>query len=81
MIALFGIEINWWHGFSDLISITVAYLLALPIGWHRLKGQRAIGLRTYPLVPAVAIGGVAGCLKFQRMVEPGGSFNKLPAEQ
>ena len=49
-IALFGIEVNWWHGFLDLINVTVAYLLALPIGWHRLRAERGIGLRTYPLV-------------------------------
>jgi putative Mg2+ transporter-C (MgtC) family protein len=50
MIALFGIEINWWHGVLDLFLIAFAYLLALPIGWHRLKAQRGFGLRTYPLV-------------------------------
>jgi hypothetical protein len=38
MIALFGIEINWWHGVRDFITIIVAYMLALPIGWHRLRG-------------------------------------------
>jgi hypothetical protein len=50
MIALFGIEINWWHGVRDLITITVAYMLAVPIGWHRLRAERGFGLRTYPLV-------------------------------
>ena len=50
MMALFGIEINWWHGFSDFLTIVVAYLLALPIGWHRVKAERGIGLRAYPLV-------------------------------
>jgi putative Mg2+ transporter-C (MgtC) family protein len=50
MIALFGIEINWWHGVRDFVTIMVAYLLALPIGWHRLRAERGFGLRTYPLV-------------------------------
>ena len=50
MMAIFGIEINWWHGLTDFLTITFAYLLALPIGWHRLKEERGIGLRTYPLV-------------------------------
>lgn len=50
VIALFGIEVNWWHGVLDLVTITFAYLLALPIGWHRLKAERGIGLRTFPLV-------------------------------
>ncbi len=49
-LALFGIQINWWHGVLDFVTITIAYLLALPIGWHRLKAERGIGLRTYPLV-------------------------------
>jgi putative Mg2+ transporter-C (MgtC) family protein len=50
MVALFGIEINWRRGVTDFLTITFAYLLALPIGWHRLRAERGIGLRTYPLV-------------------------------
>jgi putative Mg2+ transporter-C (MgtC) family protein len=50
MVALFGIEIDWWHGFLDFLTILSAYVLALPIGWHRLKAERGFGLRTYPLV-------------------------------
>src|SRR5919198_2799940 len=50
MIGLFGVEINWWHGVQDLITISVAYVLAVPIGWHRLRTERRFGLRTYPLV-------------------------------
>ena len=50
MIALFGIEINWWHGVLDFLTIFLAYVIALPIGWQRLKAQRGFGLRTYPLV-------------------------------
>jgi putative Mg2+ transporter-C (MgtC) family protein len=50
MMALFGIEINWWRGVTDFLTIAFAYLLALPIGWHRLRAERGFGLRTYPLV-------------------------------
>ena len=50
MIGLFGIEVDWWRGVQDLITITVAYMLAVPIGWHRLRAERGFGLRTYPLV-------------------------------
>ena len=50
MIGLFGVEINWWHGVQDLITISVAYVHAVPIGWHRLRAERGFGLRTYPLV-------------------------------
>jgi putative Mg2+ transporter-C (MgtC) family protein len=50
MIGLFGIEIDWWHGIQDFITILVAYMLAVPIGWHRLRAERGFGLPTYPLV-------------------------------
>ena len=39
-----------------LISIGIAYLLALPIGWNREKAERSAGLRTFPLVAAAACG-------------------------
>jgi len=42
MMAIFGIEINWWHGLTDFLTITFAYLLALPIGWNRLREERGI---------------------------------------
>ena len=32
------------------ISIAIAYLLALPIGWNREKAERSAGIRTFPLV-------------------------------
>lgn len=40
-----------------LIALTVAYVLALPIGWNREKAERSAGLRTFPLV-ALAICGI-----------------------
>ncbi|WP_376776069.1 MgtC/SapB family protein [Rhizobium populisoli] len=33
-----------------------AYLLALPIGWDREKGERSAGLRTFPLVAIASCG-------------------------
>ena len=39
-----------------LISIGIAYLLALPIGWNREKAERSAGLRTFPLVAMAACG-------------------------
>ncbi len=33
-----------------LIDLGVAYLLALPIGWERERGDRSAGIRTFPLV-------------------------------
>jgi putative Mg2+ transporter-C (MgtC) family protein len=40
-----------------LVALTIAYLLALPIGWNREKEERSAGLRTFPLV-AIATCGV-----------------------
>ncbi len=37
-------------------ALTVAYLLALPIGWDREKSERSAGLRTFPLVAIAACG-------------------------
>lgn len=45
----------WPH----LIAMLIAYVLALPIGWHREKTERSAGLRTFPLVA------MAGCAFIQ----------------
>jgi len=39
-----------------LIALSVAYLLALPIGWNREKAERSAGLRTFPLVALATCG-------------------------
>ncbi len=39
-----------------LIALTIAYLLALPVGWNREKEERSAGLRTFPLVAVAACG-------------------------
>lgn len=41
---------------SHLISLAVAYLLALPIGWDREKEERSAGIRTFPLVAIASCG-------------------------
>lgn len=46
-----------------LMSIGIAYLLALPIGWNREKAERSAGIRTFPLVA------MASCA-FIQSVEP-----------
>jgi putative Mg2+ transporter-C (MgtC) family protein len=48
-----------WNGedaLSHLIVLSVAYLLALPIGWNRERQERSAGLRTFPLVSIAACG-------------------------
>ena len=41
---------------THLISLAVAYILALPIGWNREREERSAGLRTFPLVAMAACG-------------------------
>jgi len=40
----------------DLIAMTVAYVLALPIGWNRETEERSAGVRTFPLVAIACCG-------------------------
>lgn len=35
---------------QDLARLSIAYLLALPIGWNREREARSAGLRTFPIV-------------------------------
>ncbi|HAO41806.1 MAG TPA: transporter, partial [Afipia sp.] len=39
-----------------LVALTIAYVLALPIGWNREKEERSAGLRTFPLVALATCG-------------------------
>lgn len=39
-----------------LAALAIAYVLALPIGWHREKEERSAGLRTFPLVAIASCG-------------------------
>jgi putative Mg2+ transporter-C (MgtC) family protein len=47
MPSIFGI---WTDSLDHFVHLLVAYLLALPIGWHRAREERGAGLRTFPLV-------------------------------
>ncbi|MGU3576434.1 MgtC/SapB family protein [Brucellaceae bacterium C25G] len=44
---------NVWPHILTLVS---AYILALPIGWHREREERSAGLRTFPLVAVASCG-------------------------
>lgn len=39
-----------------VVALTVAYVLAFPIGWDRERAERSAGLRTFPLVAMAACG-------------------------
>ncbi|MBI2770432.1 MAG: MgtC/SapB family protein [Burkholderiales bacterium] len=49
-------SLNLWEVLSHVISLVVAYLLALPIGWNREREERSAGIRTFPLVAMAACG-------------------------
>lgn len=44
------ISFDWSLITSNLILMSVAYVLALPIAWNRETNARSAGLRTYPMV-------------------------------
>jgi hypothetical protein len=48
--------IDWQQMVSHLVLLSVAFILALPIGLDRERSRRAFGLRTYPTVAVVACG-------------------------
>jgi putative Mg2+ transporter-C (MgtC) family protein len=47
---------NMAEAFSHLVTLAVAYVLALPIGWNREQEERSAGVRTFPLVAMAACG-------------------------
>ncbi len=50
------IPLEWQSLPYDLLRLTIAYLLALPIGWNREKEAKSAGLRTFPIVSVAACG-------------------------
>lgn len=50
------LNIQWQQMVSHLLLLSVAFVLALPIGLDRERSRRAFGLRTYPIVAVVACG-------------------------
>lgn len=51
--ALNADNFNVW---PHIITLAAAYILALPIGWHREREERSAGLRTFPLVAVASCG-------------------------
>jgi putative Mg2+ transporter-C (MgtC) family protein len=45
---------------NHLIDLSIAYVLALPIGWEREQADRSAGLRTFPLVAVASCAFVLG---------------------
>ena len=49
-------DVDWGLIVSHLVHLTMAYLLAVPIGWDREARARGAGLRTFPLVAVASCG-------------------------
>jgi putative Mg2+ transporter-C (MgtC) family protein len=53
MHSTFGL---WDDSLDHLVHLLVAFVLALPIGWHRAREEQSAGLRTFPLVAMASCG-------------------------
>src|SRR3546814_17199257 len=47
---------SWWEITTHIISLAIAYALALPVGWDRENDARRAGIRTFPLVAIARCG-------------------------
>lgn len=47
---------DWNQSLVDFIRVAIAFMLALPIGWERIRSRRHIGLRTFPIVAIASCG-------------------------
>jgi putative Mg2+ transporter-C (MgtC) family protein len=56
ILHVVNIPLDWGSIIAHFISLTVAYVLALPIGWDREKDSLSAGLRTFPLVAMASCG-------------------------
>ena len=45
---------------QHLLHLSIAYVLALPIGWERERADRSAGIRTFPLVAVASCAFVLG---------------------
>lgn len=54
--SLLDLDLRWSLVATNLVSLAMAYLLALPVAWDRELSARGAGLRTFPLVAVAACG-------------------------
>lgn len=50
------ISVDWWVVIRDFIRIILAFVLATPIAWERVRSPRSLGLRTFPIVAMASAG-------------------------
>ena len=54
MIESFSFD--WQMAGSNLLRMLVAFALAFPLAWERVKSERSLGLRTFPIVAIASCG-------------------------
>lgn len=50
------VTIDWWAVLDHTVLLTLAFTMALPIGWQRNRASQSVGLRTFPVVSLAAAG-------------------------
>ena len=50
------LRFDWELFFVDLLKLSVAFLVTLPIAWEREQSMRIMGLRTFSLVAVASCG-------------------------
>src|SRR5688572_2750726 len=51
-----SISINFNELLDNILRLSLAFILAFPIGWERGRGRISIGLRTFPIVAMASCG-------------------------
>ena len=47
---------EWDRALIDLLRVSIAFVLAMPVAWERYKSDRSLGLRTFPIVAMASCG-------------------------
>ena len=47
---------DWQMAGANLLRMLLAFGLALPLAWERVKSERSLGLRTFPIVAVASCG-------------------------
>jgi putative Mg2+ transporter-C (MgtC) family protein len=48
--------LTWNQTLFELAKLVIAYVLAMPVGWHREQEAHSVGVRTFPLVAMASCG-------------------------
>ncbi len=47
---------DWQMALTNLLRMLLAFALAFPLAWERVKSERNLGLRTFPIVAVASCG-------------------------